>query len=108
MIEECGSQGIAYLMYSPLGGSRPNGSLAQSFPEVTQELASIGLSTAQLVLIWELGLSPTVIPVVGTSRESTLRNSLAASGTEIPADILGRFAADVTALRESTPSTNRS
>jgi aryl-alcohol dehydrogenase-like predicted oxidoreductase len=74
----CGELGIAFLPWSPLGGiakAAGLGAAREAFQLVGQEL---GVSAQQVALAWMLGLSPVVIPIPGSTRPETIRDSVAA------------------------------
>ena len=82
----CGSLGIAFLAWSPLGGpARANdlGGAAGAFSHMASEL---GVSTQRLCLAWELALAPHVIPIPGASRPESIRDSAEASAITLTPD----------------------
>lgn len=98
----CAELGLAFLPWSPLGGisrssldgpSDPYGAGAdRGSREVTGPYAAFhqvarehGVSPQQTALAWLLAKSPTVIPIPGASRPSTIRNSAAAAGLTLSA-----------------------
>ncbi len=77
-LDLCTQLGIAFLPWSPLGGislNRRREPAAAGFAEVGQ---SLGVSPQQVVLAWMLAKSPMVIPIPGSSRPETIRDSIAA------------------------------
>ncbi|MFB9904793.1 aldo/keto reductase [Allokutzneria oryzae] len=74
-LELCERLGIAFLPYSPLGGVGAANRLGGAFAEVGERH---GVSPQQVCLAWELALSPVVIPIPGSRRPSTIRDSAAA------------------------------
>ena len=66
----CAERGVAYLAYSPLGG--PSGAL----PAAAQAVARRhGASAQRVALAWLRAQSPNIVPVVGASRPSSIRDS---------------------------------
>ena len=88
LLEECDRRGIAYLAYSPLGGSDRSSSLLTVTPSAAAVAARLGVSIQQVVLAWILSRSPTIIPVVGARRPESIRDSLAAADIQLDADDL--------------------
>ena len=75
MLDHCTEQSVAYLSYSPLGGSSRVGSLAGSFPGAARVAARLDISVQQLALAWLLELSPVMMPICGARRPETIRDS---------------------------------
>jgi len=90
-LELCTELGIAFLPWSPLGGisnAAELGSRSAAFKEVAD---ARGVSAQQICLAWMLALSPIVIPIPGSSRPETIRDSAAAADLELTADELSRL-----------------
>jgi aryl-alcohol dehydrogenase-like predicted oxidoreductase len=82
-LEHCGRLGVAFLPWSPLGGTGRAGevgSRATVFAEVGREL---GVSPQQVVLAWELSLGDHVIPIPGASRRETITDSARAAALRL-------------------------
>jgi aryl-alcohol dehydrogenase-like predicted oxidoreductase len=74
----CGELGIAFLPWSPLGGigrAAALGSRYEGFHEIARRH---GVSPQRVCLAWMLALSPAMIPIPGSSRPETIRDSAAA------------------------------
>jgi aryl-alcohol dehydrogenase-like predicted oxidoreductase len=85
----CAELGLAFLPWSPLGGAaRAPESAGTAFTEVAAEH---GVSPQQVALAWMLARSPAVIPIPGSSRPETIRDSAAAADLELTADQLARL-----------------
>jgi aryl-alcohol dehydrogenase-like predicted oxidoreductase len=52
-----------------------------------------GVSPQQICLAWMLGLAPVVIPIPGSSRPETIRDSAAAADLELSDDERSRLSA---------------
>ncbi|MET0297221.1 MAG: aldo/keto reductase [Microbacterium sp.] len=83
----CGERGIAFLPWSPLGGTggggRGVGERFTAFREIGEEH---GVSPQQIVLAWELALDPHVIPIPGARRAESIVDSAKASDLELSDD----------------------
>jgi aryl-alcohol dehydrogenase-like predicted oxidoreductase len=93
-VEYCAENAIAYLAYSPLGGSGTGHSrtLASAFPHAEHEAEDRRVSIQTLALAWLLAQSPTLIPITGASSPSTVRSSAEAatvSLTPVEAETVG-------------------
>jgi aryl-alcohol dehydrogenase-like predicted oxidoreductase len=87
VIEICEEYGIAYLPWSPLGGIRNARQLGggdfAAFGELGQKK---GVSAFAMTIAWLLHISPTMIPIPGTTRVSSLRDDLEGVGISLTAD----------------------
>jgi aryl-alcohol dehydrogenase-like predicted oxidoreductase len=87
----CDEMDIAFLPWSPLGGisnAAELGSRHAPFAEVASEL---GVSPHQVTLAWMLAKSPRVIPIPGSSRPDTIRDSVAATVLRLTPEHLARL-----------------
>jgi aryl-alcohol dehydrogenase-like predicted oxidoreductase len=82
----CGRNGIAYLAYMPLGGSSASGAAPRDALREVAERHQV--SAQQVQLAWLLAQGPHVVPLVGSSRPDTIRDSAAAAGLHLDADDL--------------------
>ncbi|MDP1719878.1 MAG: aldo/keto reductase [Candidatus Nanopelagicaceae bacterium] len=87
VLEICEEYGIAYLPWSPLGGIRNAGQLTggnfSTFGELGQQK---GVSAFAMTIAWLLHLSPTMIPIPGTTRVSSLLDDLEGVDISLTAD----------------------
>jgi aryl-alcohol dehydrogenase-like predicted oxidoreductase len=85
----CAELGLAFLPWGPLGGAgKAGGSAGTEFTAVAGEH---GVSPQQVALAWMMAKSPAVIPIPGSSRPETIRDSAAAAELELTADQLARL-----------------
>ena len=61
------------------------------FAAFAEVAADRGVSPQRVALAWMLAKSPTVIPIPGSSRPSTIRDSVAAADLELSEDELTRL-----------------
>ncbi|OLS99475.1 aldo/keto reductase [Pseudonocardia sp. CNS-004] len=90
-LELCAELGIAFLPWSPLGGIARAGALGSRFAAYAEIAAARGLSPQQVCLAWMLAKSPTVVPIPGSSRPQTIRDSVQAADLSLSADELARL-----------------
>lgn len=83
LIDECQRHSVAYVVYSPLGGSNRPRTLDAAMPRAATAAASLGVSLERLIIAWELSLAASVIPVVGASRPATLLDSIRATEVDL-------------------------
>jgi aryl-alcohol dehydrogenase-like predicted oxidoreductase len=77
-LELCDELGIAFLPWSPLGGISNASDLGDKHPAFHTLAADLGVSPQKLTLAWMLAKSPVVIPIPGSSRPETIRDSYTA------------------------------
>jgi len=89
LIEYCDRNAITYIPYSPVGGSYSVGRIRRS-ESLGAISAEIGCSSEELVLAWMLTRSPSLLPIPGASRLSSIESSVHALDVELAPDILER------------------
>ncbi|MDO5734849.1 MAG: aldo/keto reductase [Propionibacteriaceae bacterium] len=88
-MDYCGERGIAFLPWSPLGGTGGNAKkVGESYPAIAEVAEAHGVSPQQVTLAWELSLGGHVIPIPGASRPESIRDSALAMELELSADDL--------------------
>jgi aryl-alcohol dehydrogenase-like predicted oxidoreductase len=75
----CDELGIAFLPWSPLGGIAQAGELGSRFAPFADVAKAYGVSPQRVCLAWMLAKSPVVIPIPGSSRPETIRDSVVAT-----------------------------
>ncbi|WP_232676850.1 aldo/keto reductase [Nocardioides sp. R-C-SC26] len=78
-IDVCTELGLAFLPWSPLGGLGDAKTLGEQHPAFAEIAADHGVSPQQVALAWELAQGPTVIPIPGAKRPSSIQDSAAAA-----------------------------
>lgn len=87
----CDELGIAFLPWSPLGGISQAGALGSRFAPFSEIGEAHGVSPQQVCLAWMLAKSPVVIPIPGSSRPETIRDSVKAVELELSPEELARL-----------------
>ena len=83
-LEFCGERGIAFLPWSPLGGTGAHSKeVGQAYPAFHEIGLAHGVSPQQVVLAWELSLGEHVIPIPGASRPESITDSAQAAHLEL-------------------------
>jgi len=95
LIDQLGSEGIAYVPFFPLGGFTPLQSAA-----LTDVATKLEVTPMQVALAWLLQRAPNILLIPGTSSVAHLRENLAASSLELPDDA-------VAALNQIASDTSR-
>ncbi|WJL96578.1 aldo/keto reductase [Microbacterium sp. ET2] len=95
-LRHCARQGIAFLPWSPLGGTgggaRTVGDRFSAFAEVA---SAHGVSPQRVVLAWELALADNVIPIPGARRPASISDSAAAADLALSDDEVERLSYSV-------------
>jgi aryl-alcohol dehydrogenase-like predicted oxidoreductase len=87
----CAELGLAFLPWSPLGGISDAAELGAKHAAFAEVAAEHGVSPQQVTLAWELALAPVVVPIPGSSRPETIRDSAAAADLELTDDEVARL-----------------
>lgn len=83
----CGDHGIAFLPWSPLGGTGGGGrNVGDRFSAFREIGEARGVSPQQVVLAWELALDPHVIPIPGARRAASIVDSAKATDLDLSGD----------------------
>ncbi|NUK00438.1 aldo/keto reductase [Streptomyces lunaelactis] len=90
-LELCAELGLAFLPWSPLGGISHAGELGSRFAVFADVAQAHGVSPQQVSLAWMLAKAPVVIPIPGSSRPETIRDSVAAADLKLAAEELARL-----------------
>jgi aryl-alcohol dehydrogenase-like predicted oxidoreductase len=87
----CAELGIAFLPWSPFGGSHRAGGLGARHAAFGSVAADHGVSPQQVCLAWMLAKADAVIPIPGASRPETIQDSVRADELVLTADELARL-----------------
>jgi aryl-alcohol dehydrogenase-like predicted oxidoreductase len=87
-LRRCEEMGLAFLPWSPFGGASRAAEVGSRFAVFADIGSAHGVSPQQVTLAWMLALSPVVIPIPGSSRPGTIRDSVAAAALELSEDEL--------------------
>ena len=93
-LDYCGEQGIAFLPWSPLGGTGGGGrEVGERFAVFSEIARGHGVSPQQVVLAWELSLGDHVIPIPGARRPESITDSAKAASLVLSDAELARCSA---------------
>lgn len=82
----CHEMGIAFLPWSPFGGSGDAKRLGELHPAFGAVARELGVSPQRVCLAWMLAKAPEVIPIPGASRPETILDSIAADELTLTAE----------------------
>ena len=91
VLDECRAQGIAFVPFCPLGGSRHQHDAIRTNPVVTDIAAGHGATPAQVALAWLLAIADNVLLIPGTSSRGHLAENLAAGSLSLQDDEVTRL-----------------
>ena len=90
VVARCEELGLAFLPYSPVGGSRGKGKVGDDLV-----LTSVGeahdASPYEVALVWLLSTSETMFPIPGASRVQSAKSSARALDLELTSDDIARI-----------------
>jgi aryl-alcohol dehydrogenase-like predicted oxidoreductase len=87
----CEELGIAFLPWSPLGGISLASGLGSRFAVFADVAKAHEASPQRVCLAWMLAKAPVVIPIPGSTRPETIRDSVAAADLRLSAPELARL-----------------
>jgi aryl-alcohol dehydrogenase-like predicted oxidoreductase len=87
----CDELGLAFLPWSPLGGITNAAALGDRFAVFNEVADERGVTPQVVCIAWELKKSQYVIPIPGSSRPETIRNSVTAIDLELTDDEFARL-----------------
>jgi aryl-alcohol dehydrogenase-like predicted oxidoreductase len=87
----CAELGIAFLPWSPFGGSHRAGRLGRRHVAFAAVAADHGVSPQQVCLAWMLAKADIVIPIPGASRPETIQDSVRAAELVLTAHEMARL-----------------
>jgi aryl-alcohol dehydrogenase-like predicted oxidoreductase len=74
VLAKCTELGIAFLPWSPLGGSDHAHDVGSHYAAFAEVGAELGVSAQEAVLAWLLALSPVMIPIPGATKPATVES----------------------------------
>jgi aryl-alcohol dehydrogenase-like predicted oxidoreductase len=87
----CEALGVAFLPWSPLGGIARAGDLGSAHAAFDRVAQAHGVSPQRVCLAWMLAKAPIVVPIPGSSRPETIRDSVAAPDLELTAEEIAQL-----------------
>ena len=103
VLGRCTELGIAYLPWSPLGGSTQAREVGSHYAEFATVADEIGATAQEVVLAWLLATSPVMIPIPGATRPATIDSMVAALRITLEPDQRARLDATVPQMESMYP-----
>jgi len=95
VLKVCEANGVAFLPWSPLGGVGSD-TASREFNSVILDIAkSKSVSAFALTIAWQLHTSPTIIPIPGATKVSSVLDSLSGLDIELSADEMSQINASL-------------
>jgi pyridoxine 4-dehydrogenase len=92
VLEECGSRGIAFVPFFPLGSAFGRSNPVLGNEQVQAIAGRLGRTPAQIALAWVLALGPHVLLIPGTSSVRHLEENLAVADITLDEDAMRQLA----------------
>jgi len=90
VLKYCEQEGLTFLPWSPFGGSRRHQSL-QDIPAIAQLAKEKRVSVYNIVLAWLRSKSPSILPIPGASKISSIEDSVQAINVKLSAEEVQRI-----------------
>ena len=91
-LDFCAKHGIAFLPFSPLGGTGGDAKrVGEKYPVIAEIARAHDVSPQRVTLAWELAMGDNVIPIPGASRPESIIDSAAAMHLNLSADEVQRI-----------------
>ncbi|OWY66689.1 aldo/keto reductase [cyanobacterium TDX16] len=90
VLEYCEREGLTFLPWSPLGGSRRFASLPD-IPAIAQLAKAKGISVYAIVLAWLRAKSPCIVPIPGASKASSIEDSVKSVQIQLSSEEVGQI-----------------
>lgn len=103
VLARCTELGIAFLPWSPLGGSNQAHEVGSHYTAFAEVGVEIGASPQETILAWLLALSPVIIPIPGATRTATVDSIVRALTLELSTDQFERLQATAPANESVFP-----
>lgn len=103
VLDLCTEHGIAFLPWSPLGGSTQAHEVGSRYAEFSLVGDEVGATAQEVVLAWLLASSPVMIPIPGATRPTTVDSIVRAASIALTVEQIARLAATVPEMDSMYP-----
>lgn len=86
VLTRCTEVGVAFLPWSPLGGSTQAHDIGDRYVEFTRVGREAGATPQEVILAWLLSASPVIIPIPGATRPATIDSIVRSLGVVLTTD----------------------
>lgn len=91
VLDLCTEHGIAFLPWSPLGGSEQAREVGSHYAEFSAVGDEVGATAQEVVLAWLLAKSPVMIPIPGASRPETVDSIVRSASITLSSEQVARL-----------------
>jgi len=91
VLDLCTQLGIAFLPWSPLGGSTQAHDIGSRYAEFASVGGEVGATAQETILAWLLATSPVMIPIPGATRPQTVDSIVRALAVELTDEQVARL-----------------
>ncbi|MCX6432052.1 MAG: aldo/keto reductase [Actinobacteria bacterium] len=103
VLDRCGELGIAFLPWSPLGGSTQAHDIGSHYAEFARVGEELDATPQETVIAWLLAISPVMIPIPGATRPATVESIVRALALSLTDDQISRLSATLPAMESMYP-----
>jgi aryl-alcohol dehydrogenase-like predicted oxidoreductase len=103
VLDRCGELGIAFLPWSPLGGSTQAHEVGSHYAEFALVGEQLRASPQETVIAWLLAISPVMIPIPGATRPATVDSIVRALSLRLDPEQVERLSATRPAMESMYP-----
>ena len=103
VLDRCGELGIAFLPWSPLGGSTQAHDIGSHYAEFGRVGDEVEATPQETVIAWLLAVSPVMIPIPGATRPATVESIVRACALSLTSDQIERLSATTPAMESMYP-----
>ena len=103
VLDRCTELGIAFLPWSPLGGSTHAHDVGSHYAEFAVVAAEHSATAQEIALAWLLHLSPVIIPIPGATKPVTVDSIVRSTGIELTDSQMQRLNATVPEAQSMYP-----
>lgn len=103
VLHRCTELGIAFLPWSPLGGSTQAREVGSHYAEFAAVADELGATAQEVVLAWLLATTPVMIPIPGATRPATVDSIVRALSVRLDPAQLARLDATASEMESMYP-----
>ena len=93
VLARCGELGIAFLPWSPLGGTDDSRAIGSRFAPIADVAAECEATPQEVALAWLIAISPVMIPIPGATTPATVESIVRAATLQLSGDQVARISA---------------
>ena len=91
VLDRCGELGIAFLPWSPLGGTDDSRVIGSRFAPIADVADECGATAQEVALAWLIAISPVMIPIPGATSPATVESIVRSATLPLSDDQVARI-----------------